>query len=159
MRIRNVTLPSEQRMVDDLTSLYARYVTEADRFFALPPTAKEERTAFYFEHLLPLFDAIKRRADDVLEINQKNMMDENDRARQTAASSTRLMLFALLGSAAVASLIALASSRAILDPIRAVTRAARGMAGGGPDARLVLKALKLVDQRPPTPPEGEETVM
>jgi transposase len=35
----------------------------------------------------------------------------------------------------------------------------RGMAGGCPDARLVLSALKLVDQRPPTPPEGEETVM
>jgi IS4 transposase len=35
----------------------------------------------------------------------------------------------------------------------------RGMAGGCPDARLVLKALKLVDQRPPAPPEGEETVM
>jgi transposase len=35
----------------------------------------------------------------------------------------------------------------------------RGMAGGCPDARLVLKALKLVDQRPPTPPQGEETVM
>jgi hypothetical protein len=35
----------------------------------------------------------------------------------------------------------------------------RGMAGGCPDARLVLKALKLVDQRPPAPPEGEEAVM
>jgi transposase len=35
----------------------------------------------------------------------------------------------------------------------------RGMAGGCPDARRILKALKLVDQRPPTPPEGEETVM
>jgi len=35
----------------------------------------------------------------------------------------------------------------------------RGMAGGCPDARLILKALKLVDQRPPVPPEGEETVM
>ena len=35
----------------------------------------------------------------------------------------------------------------------------RGMAGGCPDARRVLKALKLVDQRPPAPPEGEETVM
>jgi transposase len=34
----------------------------------------------------------------------------------------------------------------------------RGLAGGCPDARLVLKALKLVDQRPPAPPEGEETV-
>jgi transposase len=35
----------------------------------------------------------------------------------------------------------------------------RGLAGGCPDARLVLKALKLVDQRLPAPPEGEDTVM
>ena len=35
----------------------------------------------------------------------------------------------------------------------------RGLAGGCPDARLVLKALKVVDQRPPTPPAGEDTVM
>jgi hypothetical protein len=35
----------------------------------------------------------------------------------------------------------------------------RGITGGCPDARLVLKVLKLVDQRPPAPPEGEETVM
>jgi transposase len=35
----------------------------------------------------------------------------------------------------------------------------RGITGGCPDARRVLKALKLVDQRPPTPPEGEDTVM
>lgn len=35
----------------------------------------------------------------------------------------------------------------------------RGITGGCPDARLVLKALKLANQRPPAPPEGEETVM
>jgi len=35
----------------------------------------------------------------------------------------------------------------------------RGMAGGCPDARLVLKALRLVDQRPPAPHEGEDTIM
>ena len=34
----------------------------------------------------------------------------------------------------------------------------RGLTGGCPDARLVLKALKLADQRPPGPPAGEETV-
>jgi transposase len=34
-----------------------------------------------------------------------------------------------------------------------------GVAGGCPDARLVLKALRVVDQRPPEPPEGEDTVM
>ena len=35
----------------------------------------------------------------------------------------------------------------------------RGVSGGCPDARRVLKALKLIDLKPPTPPEGEETVM
>jgi transposase len=35
----------------------------------------------------------------------------------------------------------------------------RGLAGGSQDARRVLKALKLVDQRPPAAPDGEKTVM
>ena len=35
----------------------------------------------------------------------------------------------------------------------------RGVSGGCPDAGRVLKALKLTDLKPPTPPEGEETVM
>jgi transposase len=35
----------------------------------------------------------------------------------------------------------------------------RGVTGGCPDARLVLKALKLVDQRPPVPPEEEDTAI
>jgi transposase len=34
-----------------------------------------------------------------------------------------------------------------------------GVTGGCPDARLVLRALKLVAPRPPVPPKGEETVM
>jgi transposase len=35
----------------------------------------------------------------------------------------------------------------------------RGVSGGCPDAGKVLKALKIGELRPPTPPEGEETVM
>ena len=34
-----------------------------------------------------------------------------------------------------------------------------GVSGGCPDARRVLKALKLTDLRPPAPPKGQETVM
>jgi hypothetical protein len=37
--------------------------------------------------------------------------------------------------------------------------ARRGVSGGCPDARRVLKALKLVELRPPEPLDGEETVM
>jgi transposase len=35
----------------------------------------------------------------------------------------------------------------------------RGVSGGGPDARRVLKALGLTELKPPDPPEGEKTVM
>ncbi|MBV8556505.1 MAG: hypothetical protein JO116_13165 [Planctomycetaceae bacterium] len=35
----------------------------------------------------------------------------------------------------------------------------RGVSGGGPDTRWVLKALKLSKLRPPSLPEGEETVL
>ena len=35
----------------------------------------------------------------------------------------------------------------------------QGLTGGCPDARLVLKALKLVDRRPPAPPNGEDATI
>jgi transposase len=35
----------------------------------------------------------------------------------------------------------------------------RGVNGGSPDARRVLRALKLSDLRPPEPPKGEESIM
>jgi transposase len=78
-----------------------------------------------------------------------------------------LLVQRLLGRRLKEAGVDLSPARAMgaLPTVRLVTfrlegqPARRGMAGGCPDARSVLKALKLVDQRPPTPPEGEETVM
>ena len=61
------------------------------------------------------------------------METENDRALKAAAWSIRLMVLALVGAAAVASGVAVLLSRSILEPIRAVTRAARAMAKGNYD--------------------------
>jgi signal transduction histidine kinase len=129
----NITLPGEQEMADALATLFARYLTLTDRFFALPLKEKPERTRLYFTQLLPTFKEIKREADAVLDLNQKNMEDENDRARAAATASIRLMVVALIGAAAVATAIAWVLSRSILEPIRAVTHAARGMTGGNLD--------------------------
>jgi transposase len=78
-----------------------------------------------------------------------------------------LLVQRLLGRRLKESGIDLSPARAIqaLSTVRLVTlhledqRERRGASGGCPDARTILKALKLVDQRPPTLPEGEETVM
>jgi transposase len=78
-----------------------------------------------------------------------------------------LLVQRLLGRRLTEAGLDLSPARAMqaLETVRLVTfrldgqPQRRGLAGGCPDARLVLKALKLVDQRPPVPPEGEETVM
>jgi len=126
----NVTLPGEQERADTLTGLRNRYFELSDRFFKLDPSKKEERTKLYFTRLLPVFQEIKRESDSVLAMNQKNMEDENERARSGAALSIRMMVLALAAAAAVATGVAFRLSRAILEPIRAVTRGARAMARG-----------------------------
>jgi transposase len=78
-----------------------------------------------------------------------------------------LLVQRLLGRRLADSGVDLSPSRAMqaLSTVRLVKfrlegqEERRGVAGGCPDARLVLKALKVVDQRPPVPPDGEETVM
>ena len=126
----NITLPGEQQLADDLTSLFHRYIEQNDRYFALAPTDVEGRTRFYFSEMLPTFSRIKDRADDVLNLNQRNMEEMDLRARTAAASAVRWMTLALVGAAVIAALIALVLSRSILVPIRAVTHGARAMARG-----------------------------
>lgn len=126
----NITLPGEKELAEDLSTLSSRYAELSDRYFALPANDVEGRTRFYFSQLLPTFNRIKDRADDVLNLNQRNMELMDSRARQAAASSTRWMIAALVGSAAIATLIAIGLSRSILEPIRSVTLAARAMARG-----------------------------
>jgi transposase len=78
-----------------------------------------------------------------------------------------LLVQRLLGRRLDESGVDLSPSRAMqaLSTVRLVTLRLedqgerRGVAGGCPDARLIVNALKLVDQRPPAPPAGQETVM
>jgi signal transduction histidine kinase len=128
----NVTLPGEQEMADKLTSLHGTYLKLSERFYALP-SRSNERIELYFTELLPTFDKIRWEADAVLDLNQRNMEAESRRARQAAAWSIRLMVLALLATAAVATGVAVLLSRSILEPIGAVTRAARSMAKGDYD--------------------------
>jgi signal transduction histidine kinase len=136
----NVTLPGEQEMVDKLTALRTRYFELADRFYALGPSRKEDRIRLYFTELLPTFKDIKREADNVLDLNQKNMEDERDRASHAASLATRLMIVALIGFGALAAVIALRLGHNILEPIAAVTRGARAVGRGELDQVVPVAA-------------------
>ena len=124
----NITIhPREDQLVSELTTLREKYMKLTERFFAATPG---ERTRLYFTEALPTFNRIKDRADDVLNLNQSNMEAMDHQARSAATRSIQWMVLALIGSAAVATLIAVLLSRSLLVPIRGVTRAARSMARG-----------------------------
>ncbi|MDG3007745.1 sensor histidine kinase [Paludisphaera mucosa] len=126
----NVTLPGEGELADGLADLFARYLELTARFYDRPAADVATRTGFYFDQVLPVFDQIKDKADDVLDLNQANMEAMDRRARASAATSARWMVVLLCGSAAVATLVALLLTRSLLGPIRAVTQAARAMSRG-----------------------------
>ena len=121
----NVTLPGERELADALVTLFDRYVALSDRFLALPPAAKEERTKLYFGQLLADCSSTRsRRRPTTCSISiQRNMEDENRRAREGGvnvgpANDSR----AMVGSGGGrddhrADLL----SRSILGPVRDVT--------------------------------------
>jgi signal transduction histidine kinase len=128
----NITLPGEQELADELTRLYRVYLRQTQDFYSRP-TGSPDRPNLYFTELLQTFNLIKREADAILDINQRNMEAERDRARNAATSAIRLMVLALLGTGVVATGATVVLSKSILEPIRAVTRAARAMAKGDYD--------------------------
>jgi len=132
---RNVTLieQGEQILSDRLTETFTRYINASEQFYKIAAEGKEARSQFYFSKLYPIFLDLKNDADKVLEINQANMISEDRKARDAAANSRRVMVIALLGSALLATTLALLLSRSILEPITAVTRAARAVAQGDLD--------------------------
>jgi NtrC-family two-component system sensor histidine kinase KinB len=129
----NVTLPHEQELVDELTALQTHYFDLTARFFALAPDQKAVRTKLYFAELLPGFDAVKKKADEILDLNAKNMEEERDRASEAARNSIRVMVISIAAASVLAAFVSLRLSRSILDPIRAVTGSARAMAKGDLD--------------------------
>ena len=126
----NITVTGEQELVDDLTKEYGDYLKLAADYFELQNATSARRADMYFSRLLPKFENLRRLEDRVLNLNQRNMEQMNERALQNAASSTRLMIAALL----VAVALAIASSRVltglILEPIVAVTEGARAVSQG-----------------------------
>jgi signal transduction histidine kinase/HAMP domain-containing protein len=135
----NVTLiaEGERELSAELAGLFSRYVDAAGRYFAVAPTSAMERRRMYFGEMLPTFQAIKNRADEILRINQLSMEEMDRRARSAATMSSRLTVVAVIGAVAAAIIAALALSRAVLEPILAVTRGARAMSLGNYDQVVV----------------------
>lgn len=132
VELGNVTLPGEGERADRLARLFTQYrnaIGEVRNLEATPGKAREA----YFSTVLPIFTQIKQTADEILQMNQANMLEANDRARRAAASARRSMYALLLAGVVVAFGLVLLTGRWILQPVNRLIRSAEYIKQGNLD--------------------------
>jgi NtrC-family two-component system sensor histidine kinase KinB len=127
--LNNITLPQEGEKAHHLQDLFKQYKVTLHEMQGIKTPANLQRHA-YFNNLLPLFVQIKETADEILQMNQKNMSDANNLARRSAASAKRQMYILLLAGMLVAVGFVLFTGRWILRPIRRLIRSAEEIKQG-----------------------------
>jgi len=130
--LNNITLPAEGENARRLRDLFEQYRAVLDKTLeSVRPPARGQ--TIYFAELFPLFNRIKQTADVILQMNQKNMSEANDRARRSAASAKRAMYLLLLGGMVVAVGFVLFTRRGILRPIDRLIQSAEEIKKGNLD--------------------------
>lgn len=132
IEFKNITLPNEEHLANQIRSLHEKYLGLAHQFLAMKP-GDATRRALYFNQLLPTFTAVKETADKILEINQQNMVDANNAARQQSRKSSRLMMIAIAGSFVIAGTVSYFMARSLTRPIQALTDSAQQLGEGNLD--------------------------
>jgi len=115
VELNNITLPGEGEKANHLQNLFAQYRTVLKKVedSKLPMNVRRDA---YFTDLFPLFLQIKDTAGEILRMNQQNMSDANDVARNEASAAKKQMYIFLVGGTIVALGFILFARRWILRP-------------------------------------------
>ena len=130
--LNNITVPGEKEKAEHIRDLYAQYQAVLHEMHN-PTISHESRTAIYFKKQLPLFYQTKDAADAVLHVNQQNMSEANDHARERAASARQQMGFLLFAGAVLSISCIVLIRRWILHPISRLIESADEIKKGNLD--------------------------
>ena len=130
--LSNITLPGEGEKAYHVQNLFEKY-RKVLRAAEDPKAPVAERQQVYMTQLFPLFQEIKTTAGQILDMNQQNMSDANDRARGKAASSRNYMYILLVAGGALAAGFVVFTGKWILRPIHRLIRSAEEIKNGNLD--------------------------
>ena len=120
VELHNITIPGEGGKATALKALFTSYKVKIHDLQKQSQSGSARRV--YFDQILPLFQQVKNTADDILQMNQRNMNEANDRARKDAASAQDRMYLFLLCGILVAIAFMLFIGKWILRPIERLIR-------------------------------------
>ncbi|MCC6487025.1 MAG: HAMP domain-containing protein [Candidatus Hydrogenedentes bacterium] len=136
VELGNVTLPNEQEKAARIQALFERYQSAMTQVTntTLDPRSRSDA---YRHVLLPTFTGIKTLAQQILEMNQQNMKEANERARRLAVSAHGRIVAAVGACAVLAVLLIVFVRHWILKPIHTLIASANEIQRGNLD--LVLE--------------------
>ena len=115
VELHNITLPGEGEKASHLQGLFDQYKTRLKKIEDSRAPMTVRRNA-YFADLFPLFQQIKDTVGEILRMNQQNMSDANDLARNRAGSARKQMYILLLAGTIIAIGLIFFTGRWILRP-------------------------------------------
>jgi two-component system, NtrC family, sensor histidine kinase KinB len=139
MELNNITLSGELEKSQQIKKLFDEYRK------AIPLVTRTElplqvRQNQYFSVLQPLFREIKRLAQEILMMNQTNMSEANNAARDLADVTHQRMLIAIAISAFLAILFSYLVHRWILLPIHRLIESTNEIRQGNLDLVLEVES-------------------
>jgi len=132
VELNTITLPGEGEKAAQVRDFYVRFKAALQRIIDPQIPAVLRRDA-YFTVLFPLFGQIKAAADKILQMNQQNMSDANNQARNSASSARRQMYVLLIIGTIVAIAFIFFAGRWILRPVQRLIRSADEIRRGNLD--------------------------
>ncbi|MCX5805115.1 MAG: ATP-binding protein [Proteobacteria bacterium] len=130
--LNNITVPGEDEKAALLQEIFKQYKKglESIEDRSTPPVFRRN---VYFRDLLPAFQQIKDKADEILHMNQQNMSDANNHARKDAANARRQMYILLFVGIITASGFVYFTGRWILRPINRLIKSTNEIGRGNLD--------------------------
>ncbi|MGO8881412.1 MAG: ATP-binding protein [Desulfomonilaceae bacterium] len=132
VELQNITIAGEAEKAAHLQELFEQCVQAIDSATQQEASSDGMRQA-YFSSLLPLFQQIKTTADEIQDMNQRNMSDANQLALKKAKAARRLMLMLLVFGALLAVAFVLLIGKWIIQPIAGLTSSALEIKSGNLD--------------------------
>lgn len=133
----NITEVGEQAISDDIGVQFADYTKKIERLlYADPPMPTEQARAYYFDTLEPAFVRLKRRAQDVLALNQEAILRADRSAKAEASRASLIGITVTTSTFLLALFFVLGVVRASLMPLRSLARQAEEIGEGHLNQRI-----------------------
>ncbi len=132
VELQNITIEGEAEKAAHLQELFKQSIQAIDSATQQGSSSGGMRQA-YFLAFLPLFQQIKTTADEIQDMNQRNMSDANQLALKKAQAARQLMLMLLVFGALLAVAFVILIGKWIIQPIAGLTSSALEIKSGNLD--------------------------